>query len=97
MLKTQALGQESLKVSGGSGQTGEALHKCLQPANPTLVCGMDGAQDFSTINGKESLSIPQGRFPDYQGHAKGGVTFREAIEKEAFPLLKDKSLAHLFS
>lgn len=85
MLKTQASGQEGLQVSGGSGQTGEAPHKCLQPANPTVVCGLDGTQDFSTINGKESLSIPQGRFPDYQGHAKGGVTFREAIEKEAFP------------
>lgn len=45
---------------------------------------------------KSSLSIPQGRFPDYQGHAEGGVTFREAIEKEAFPLLKDKGLTYLF-
>lgn len=85
------------KSAEGSGQAGEALHKCPQPANPTVVCGLDGVQDFSAINGKESLSIPQGRFPDYQGCAKGGVTVREAVEKEAFPLLKDKSLAHLFS
>lgn len=57
---------------------------------------MDNTQNFRTINGKESLSIPQGRFPDYQGRAEGDVTFREAIEKEAFPLLKDKGLTYLF-
>lgn len=69
----------------------------MQSANPTVVGGLEGTQDFSTVNGKDSPSIPQGRFPDYRGHAQGGVTFREAIEKEAFPLLRDKGLAHLFS